>query len=160
MSRIFKSGSFNFNHLEYLERKESYKVRYSTINVENELTTGPNGTWSDRNRVVLPVMSRSLESLEQMTAIDHTSLGLIKPREIKDFTIDSKPDSNGEEEEILKEVQMTLEGEPRKDLENIGYNFRYHFYCMGENCRGHNIMCEDWEMLSICILFDPIFLFL
>lgn len=133
---------------EYLERKESYKVRYSTINVENELTTGPSGTWSDRNRVVLPVMSKSLESLEQMTAIDHTSLGLIKPREIKDFTIDSKADSNGEEEEILKEVQMTLDGEPRTDLENIGYNFRYHFYCMGENCRGHNIMCEDWEMLE------------
>lgn len=134
---------------EYLERKESYKVRYSTINVESELSTGPNRTWEVRNKVVLPLVSKSLESLQQMTDMDHTSLGLIKPKEITDFTIDSKAGST-DEEEILKEVQtqMTLEGEARTDLEDIGYNFRYHFYCMGENCKGHNIMCEDWEMLE------------
>lgn len=133
---------------EYLERKESYKVRYDTINVERELSTGPSRTWGDRNKVVLPLVSGSLEELQQMTDIDHTSLGIIKPKEITDLTIDSKSESSDEEAEIIKEVQMTLEGERRTELESIGYNFRYHFRCMGDECKGHNIMCEDWEMFQ------------
>lgn len=133
---------------EYLDRKESYKVRPSTITIENNLSTGPNKTWEDRNKVVLPLVTQSLEELQELTNNDHTSLGLIKPREITDLTIDSKSESSDEEAEITREVQMTLEGEARTDLENIDYNFRYHFNCMGENCNGHHIMCEDWEMLQ------------
>lgn len=89
-----------------------------------------------------------MEELEQRSKMDNTSLGIIKPRTITDFTIDSKPGVNKEENKILKEVQMTLDGEIRTDLENINYNFRYHFLCQGADCKGHDIMCEDWEMLE------------
>jgi len=133
---------------EYLNRKESYHVRNETIQILKHVDTGIDKSWNDRNEIVLPVLSESLEYLEKRASIDHTSLGLIKPRQITDFTFDEKGDINKEESEIIKEIQMTLDGERRTKLEDIEYNFRYHFLCSNPDCKGHNIMCEDWEMLE------------
>ncbi|HLH85260.1 MAG TPA: hypothetical protein VKU79_00130 [Thermoplasmataceae archaeon] len=133
---------------EYLMRKESYKVRYETITIEKRLSTVKDRSWTERNRVILPLLSNSLEELEEKATIDNTSLGIIKPRVITDFTVDKREDMSDDEAEIVQEVQMTLDGEIRTDLEVIPYNFRYHFFCSDNNCRGHNIMCEDWEMLE------------
>ncbi len=133
---------------EYLNRKESYRVRYETLKIEGHVPTGHDKSWNERNRIILPLMAGSMEELELRSNVDNTSLGIIKPRAITDFTIDSKPGVDEEENKILKEVQMTLDGEIRTDLENIDYNFRYHFLCQGADCKGHNIMCEDWEMLE------------
>lgn len=133
---------------EYLNRKESYRVRYETLKIEGYVPTGRDISWSERNQVILPLLAGSMEELEQRSNADNTSLGIIKPRSITDFTIDTKPGVDTEENEILKEVQMTLDGETRTDLESIEYNFRYHFFCQGPDCKGHNIMCEDWEMLE------------
>jgi hypothetical protein len=36
----------------------------------------------------------------------------------------------------------------RKQLEKIPYIFKYEFQCDGKNCKNHNIMCEDWELLE------------
>ncbi len=133
---------------EYLNRKESYHVRYETIRVLNQIDTGHDRSWKERNNHVLPILSDSLEELEKKATFDNTSLGLIKPRQITDFTIDEKEGANDQEREIIKEVQLTLDGERRTELESIEYNFRYHFLCSNPDCRGHNIMCEDWEMLE------------
>ena len=133
---------------EYLNRKESYHVRYETIQILNSIGTGYDKSWNERNRIVLPVLSESLEDLEKRANFDNTSLGLIKPAQIMDLTIDEKEDVNEQESEIIREIQMTLEGESRTQLEDIEYNFRYHFLCSNPDCRGHNIMCEDWEMLE------------
>ncbi len=133
---------------EYLNRKESYKVRYSTLKVLGHVDTGDDRLWKERNELVLPLLSHSMEELEKRSKVDYTSLGLIKPREIVDLTIDEKEGTDDQEKEILREVQMTLDGHARTDLENINYNFRYHFFCDDPNCRGHSIMCEDWEMIE------------
>ncbi len=133
---------------EYLNRKESYRVRYETIQILNHIGTGYDKSWDERNGIVLPVLSESLEDLEKHAGLDNTSLGLIKPRQITDLTIDEKEGVDEQESEIIREVQMTLDGESRSQLENIEYNFRYHFLCSNPDCKGHNIMCEDWEMLE------------
>lgn len=133
---------------EYLQRKESYHVRYESIKILESLDTGPRQTWQKKTKVVNPMVSRSMEALNDLGNKDKTSLGLIKPYEIYDLIIDDKGDSTPEEIEIRKEIQITLDGEVRTDLEPIGYNFRYHFRCQDESCNGHNIMCEDWEMLE------------
>lgn len=133
---------------ELLNRKESYHIRYKTIKILGHVGTGRDRSWSDRNKIILSLSSGSLEELQKCADIDRTSLGLIKPREITDLTIDDKDGINKEESEMIKEFQMTLEGERRKELENIEYNFRYHFLCSNPDCKGHKIMCEDWEMLE------------
>lgn len=131
---------------EYLNRKESYHVRPETIKILRHL--GTDRSWNDRDKIVLPLLSDSLEELQKRADVDHTSLGLIKPRQITALTIDNKDEINKEESEMIKEFQMTLEGERRSILENIEYNFRYHFLCSNPDCKGHKIMCEDWEMLE------------
>lgn len=133
---------------EYLNRKESYRVRYNTIKILSTVDTGPNRSWKKRNHIVLPTLSNSLEELDLEAQINNTSLGLIKPRLISDLTIDEKECINGQESQIIKEVQITLDGESRSSLEEIEYNFRYHFYCPNPECNGHNMMCEDWEMIE------------
>ncbi len=133
---------------EYLDRKESFKVLYESLRVVSTISTGPNRTWSERNGLVLPHVSPSLEELELKSTKDNVSLGLINPRELTDMTIDTKHDVETSESEILKEIQITLDGESRTDLESIEYNFRYHFLCQNPECKGHNIMCEDWEMIE------------
>ena len=75
---------------EYLNRKESYRVRYETIQILSHIDTGYDKSWNERNRIVLPVISESLEDLEKRANLDNTSLGLIKPRQITDLTIDEK----------------------------------------------------------------------
>ncbi|MCL5786083.1 MAG: hypothetical protein M1151_05405 [Candidatus Thermoplasmatota archaeon] len=133
---------------EYLNRKESHRIRYETLKVENQVSTGSDNSWDARNRIVLPLLSESMEELETKSKTDNVSLGLIKPREITDLTIDARHDTDGDEKEILKEIQLTLEGEKRTDLEGAEYNFRYHFSCQDPDCKGHSIMCEDWEMIE------------
>ncbi len=133
---------------EYLNRKESYKVRYNTLKIEGQVDTGEDRQWKERNKMVLPLLSSSMEELEMKSKVDNTSLGLIKPKEILDLSIDEKEIADNQEKEILENIQMTLDGEARTDLESINYNFRYHFFCNDTSCKGHNIMCEDWEMIE------------
>ena len=133
---------------EYLNRKESYKVRYSTLKIINHVDTGVDKQWKERNQIILPLLSDSIEELERKSKIDNTSLGLVKPREIVDLSIDEREEADSEEKKIVEGIQMTLDGQTRTDLEKINYNFRYHFFCNGQNCKGHNMMCEDWEMIE------------
>ena len=133
---------------EYLNRKESYKIRYSTLKVLNHVDTGVDKQWKERNQIILPLLSDSMEELERKSKIDNTSLGLVKPKEIVDLSINEKEGADSHEREIVKGIQMTLDGQARTDLEEINYNFRYRFLCNGEQCKGHNIMCEDWEMIE------------
>lgn len=137
---------------EYLNRKESYHIKPDSIRIHNKIETGPNKTWGERNNLVLPLKSKSIEDLVEQSKNDRTSLGLIRPKELIDLTIDTKGGVDDQENEIIqdnknnKAYQETLFGEKRSDLELINYNFRYHFTCENPDCRGHNIMCEDWEM--------------
>jgi hypothetical protein len=131
---------------EYLERKESYRVIYDSIQTKVKVDTDNN--WQERNKIVLPLVSPSLETLKKNNEIDKTSLGIIKPAEITELSIDDNKDCDEDELEIRRQIQLTLDGEKRTDLEHIGYNFRYHFRCNDNECKGHNIMCEDWEMLE------------
>jgi len=35
---------------------------------------------------------------------------------------------------------------PAKELEKIPFSFRYEFRCEDDGCKGHKIICTDWEM--------------
>ena len=66
---------------EMLRRKESYKVKDGSIRVvDQSMHKKVKGRvdWASRNKVVLPLKSKSIEDLEQAFKEDRTSLGLIK----------------------------------------------------------------------------------
>ncbi len=49
---------------------------------------------------------------------------------------------------MIKYTQKTIYNEDIKPVDNIPFIFRYSFKCNANNCKGHKIMCEDWELLE------------
>lgn len=134
---------------EKLLRKESHKIRPSTLKVVDSALTKRPTDWKSRNEIVLPLLEKSVERLRESYDEDKTSLGLIKPKELSKFYMS---DELNEEETIFAQTrekyQMTLLGEKRTDLEVLSHVFRYQFTCHGESCNNHDISCEDWELFQ------------
>lgn len=128
-------------------RKESYRPDCDTLIMLGE----PIPTyrdWQERSKYVLPLRSASMEALWEQQTIDETSLGLIKPKVIKDLIVepadrDWKPSFYQELRQArLWEDRTTSREPPRK----VPFTFKYLFECDDPRCKGHRMMNEDWEL--------------
>ena len=143
---------------EKLNRPDSYKVRFDRFKVlDDELTnTRKKEVWQKRNYLVKQVSYKSLELLDDLKEQEGRSLGVIKPQKVIDFTRTKKENSAKWEQDLLNGNQEILEkyisGRSYlevRPIEYIPWIFRYHFKCNDLRCKGHNIMCEDWELLQL-----------
>lgn len=125
-------------------RSESYRP-YGKIKIISKIDTKNN--WEERKRYVLKHIEPSLEILKEKSK-SGVSLGVIKPKEILDFTVEPVSGEWKNEWQSLFQ-QLKLFGEQQKPLEKIPYKFSYKFTCCGENCAGHKIMIEDWEIYAL-----------
>lgn len=134
---------------EKLKRKESHKVRDGSVRIINrDLSQGKvNGhvPWAERSKIVLPKLAPSLEYLGEQYTKDRTSLGLIKPTEIKEFytrkALQQPPEA--------KEYQRSLDNQKIPIIDVIPHDFAYRFLCAGcESGKPHDIICEDWELFE------------
>ena len=66
---------------DYQNRKESYKIRQSTIEIIDDslVHTEIKGVWNERRRIMENCVEESVESLHEQFTTDKTSLGMIKP---------------------------------------------------------------------------------
>lgn len=131
-------------------RKESHKAKDETIKIITKINTDNN--WLKRKNILLPMLNKSVEELRKQYAIDHTSLGIIKPKKILDFKIKPIDECRSWERDLVMGIQQTLFGIPYESaIEKIPYKFSYIFECDDPNCkRKHDLMIEDWE---ICALY-------
>lgn len=145
---------------EKLGRGDSYKVKLDNLKVlDTSLTdTSKNRklVWQKRNEIVREVMYNSVEELEELKEENNISLGVIKPAEVIEFNIREKRHLPKWERELLEGTQETLEyfisNKKYKDLrpiEHIPWRFGYKFKCKDTRCKGHDMMCEDWELLQL-----------
>ncbi|MBU4232882.1 MAG: hypothetical protein L6277_16195 [Desulfobacterales bacterium] len=129
-------------------RPESYKIENDSIRTLDMADT-KNG-WSVRKSVILSQTNNvfgSLEHLQDSQLAQGTSLGMIKPREIREFRVQQKTDSEIAEEEkkkkqILNQKSFLVD---KKDLDLIPYRFLISFNCNDPKCAGHEISILDWE---------------
>lgn len=134
---------------DYLQRKESHKIKQSTIKIiDDSLTrTQVKGVWDKRKRIMFNYLNDSIKDLNEKFKSDRTSLGMISPRvsNLNFYTI--KP---FEEIEINVEdsTQYTITGEKLKKIDKIEKVFKYKFKCNNSYCNGHNMICEDWELFQ------------
>lgn len=123
-------------------RTESYKVK-GDIRIVGHVDTDYN--WMERNRILLPKCSCGLDELKRNGA----SLGLIKPSELIEFSMDDKPDFEeaGNYNSTLQMIFDTETGVLKKMPipAKMDRYFRYTFKCEGD-ASTHRIMCEDWEL--------------
>ena len=76
----------------------------------------------------------------------HPTLGVFRPYEIRRLLIEPVA-KDWTEAQLATLKQSTLfEKAPTQILEKIPFDFRYEFRCGDVDCRGHTMMCTDWEM--------------
>lgn len=130
-------------------RKESYRPDCSTLELLGRPVSTPRGDWSQRARYVLAKKAVSMEDLYARQAIDHTSLGVFRPKKVHDLII--SPDTP-EWKPAFKaalcqariwETRTVTKLPPRK----IPYKFHYRYECDDPRCnKNHQMMIEDWEV--------------
>jgi hypothetical protein len=126
-------------------RPESHKIKPDSIVISDGV--GTQGNWRARRDLIKPLQRPSMCHIQQKRD-EHNfpTLGVFRPHEITGFTIEPTAE-NWTEAQLATLTQDTLfEKAPEKTLEKIPFDFRYQFRCGGRDCRGHDMMCTDWEM--------------
>ena len=136
------------NDKEKLRRSESHKINPDSIKILRNLGTGQNRDWAERNKILLPLAKKSLEELEELKDSKRITLGLVKPKELIDFTLTPLEECRDWEKDLIEGTQQTLFGEYKTPLDKIPWKFSYVFKCDDSKCNGHSLMCEDWELLE------------
>jgi hypothetical protein len=129
-------------------RKESYRPNSDTIRLVGEpIQTKDN--WAARAKYALAKKSQSMEQLFEKQAEDKTSLGVFRPKVVRDLVI--TPDDpewkpgflNALRQQRLWETRKASKEPPRK----VPYKFHYRFECDDTRCnKNHQMMIEDWEL--------------
>ncbi len=124
-------------------RKESFRPKLDTIRLLGKVLDTKNG-WAERRKYVLARGIHTMEQLAEKQEIDNTSLGVVRPKEVKDFIIEPDDwDWDSKHKAIL--IQQNLFGPDKKPLEKIPFKFSYVFTCDDPRCNGHKMMISDWE---------------
>ena len=89
-----------------------------------------------------------MEDLWERQESDQTSLGIFKPRNVRDLVI--QPDSSDWNPKFLAFLRQyriwedrTNSGEPPR---KVPFKFMYRFHCNDEKCNGHKMSIIDWEV--------------
>jgi hypothetical protein len=127
-------------------RSESYTLRIDSI--QRGETVGTADNWRARKNLVFPLRRDSLCQIAAERQRGGPTLGIFRPAQIKRLVIRrAKPPSwTPQEEALLRQKLLGFEITPRTPLEKIPLEFRYEFRCVETTCRGHKMMCTDWEM--------------
>jgi len=125
-------------------RKESYRPNCESIQILGP-PVGTQNAWQARKEIVLKRPPTSMETLKELQRKDNTSLGLVRPKRVKDLII--LPDEEDWKPRWRVEMlQLRLFGPEPKPLKKVPYKFKYQFSCCDDRCRGHQMMIEDWEI--------------
>jgi hypothetical protein len=103
--------------------------------------------WQAKREIVLPLRGSSLCSLvRKRDAAQFPTLGIFRPASINRLRIAPlDPEWSEAELGMLRQTHLFVDA-PKQQLEKIPFRFFYEFTCDEADCRGHNLMCSDWEM--------------
>lgn len=134
-------------------RPESFKIRQDSIQLGDRLL--PADGWEERRRLLLRdgnVFS-SVEALQVAEARDHTSLGLVKPKEVRRVYARKKTEADRMEwdeqrEHALKQKELFVDAEAKtKDLKFMPVQYRICFTCDDPTCMTeHDFSILDWGL--------------
>jgi len=130
-------------------RKESYRPDCATLDILGEPIPSNPGNWSERSRFALRNRAQSMEDLCEQRKRDRTSLGVFRPKNVRDLIIED--DAPEWKRSFLEELKQSRMFEYRKRTKEpprkVPFKFKYRFECDDERCRGnHRMMVEDWEV--------------
>jgi hypothetical protein len=133
---------------EKLGRKESHRIRESTIRIADDSLTRSPVDWKARNAAVLPLLNQSVEELKESFERDRVSLGLVKPRIVRSFYKTDDLDEMFQRAVEARARQATLAGDSKPILKPYDHIFKYRWQCRDLRCLDHDMTCEDWELFA------------
>lgn len=126
-------------------RPESYCIDPNSIKVLTDPIPTTN-KWEARKALLYPLLSPSIEDLEDARKVNGISLGFVKPKVIKKFIVEpSAPDWTEEQKAKLAQQDLFYR-RPARPLEKIPFNFKYRYRCDDPRCNGHIMKMNDWEI--------------
>lgn len=130
-------------------RKESFRPDVDTIKPLGDPI--PSKKWQKRASILLPLVKDSVEVLSDLYYMDGTSLGMIKPKKMVNFTVE-KDETEWIGKKAFAQSQLRLfEPQPKK-LKKVPYKFFYHFLCNDPRCKKpHRMSIHDWEIYMLYI---------
>jgi hypothetical protein len=151
----FMEGNQQFKKYQWIEvaaiksssdpRKESFEVDIDTLRIASDLLP-TSGAWKARKEIILPLEAPSLCYLQRTRRQTGDTLGIFKPKTIHKFIIepDTPEWTPAEREKLLQ--YLLYDKHPLQPLEKIPYKFSYRFTCNEASCKGHKLICVDWEL--------------
>ena len=125
------------------KRPESYKIVPESIKIIDRISS--NDKWRRRKQLVFAMPIKSQCFIECESREKDTSLGIVKPEQIK-FSYKKRPASSPEERRACyAQYGLFI---PKKDpVEEIPFIFYYEFKCFSmPACPGHKLPILDWEI--------------
>lgn len=131
-------------------RPESYRVDEETIRVVGQ-PVGSGGNWSERKRLLAKAPVVSLCELQRLQRTDHTSLGMIRVREITRFRTVEADKEKFDKADKKYEYAATADlfNENKLKVEALPFKYQYWFRCMDDACKGHRSSIIDWEAYEL-----------
>jgi len=136
-------------HTRRDKRKESYRPDCNSIRILGEPIASNPGNWAERAKYVLKKKARSMEALKDSQSKDGTSLGIFKPKSVKDLIITrDSPQWKPSFLAALKQARLwETRGKSKEPPQKVPFKFHYLFTCDDPRCTGeHQMMIEDWEV--------------
>ncbi len=126
-------------------RPESYKLNPDSIVIGD--TVGPQDGWRARRDLIKPLCRPSMCRIQQeREEYGAPTLGVFRPHKIERLLIDPAAE-NWTDRQLATLTQDSLfEKAPVRTLEKIPFDFSYKFRCGDVDCKGHTMICTDWEM--------------
>jgi len=134
-------------------RPESYKIKQDGMVLGEFLDPQKRDGWKRRGEWVLrrENMFRSVEALQAAEKIDHTSLGVIKPKMIHEFiarqrTLEDKAEWEEKRDAAISQKDLFVDAESKvRDLEFRWVDYRVRFSCDDVACTTeHEFSILDW----------------
>jgi hypothetical protein len=128
------------------QRSESFKINIDSINILGQPLQS-NNKWEARKTRIFPLKANSLCFLQkELDAKQKPTLGLFKPQKITTLRIE-QTSNEWSPSQLASLSQYPLFGNhPRTQLEKLPFDFSYEFKCEESDCKGHKLICTDWEM--------------
>jgi len=130
-------------------RKESYRPDPDTLKILGEPIPTRKGDWSERAQYVLARKSASMEELYDRQKRDDTSLGIFRPKEIRNLEI--SPDSPAWKPTFLEELRQARfwddRDATREPPRKVPFKFHYRFRCDDSRCKGRAIASKRSKLI-------------
>lgn len=123
-------------------RPESYKADGNSIEAIRWLD--PKKDLAERKKMLLPLRMPSYEQIKQRYAEGHYSLGIFKPKEVRDFVVKpGEQDWTEKQKNILAQTSL-FDQQEAKTLEKVPWDFSYQFVSADDSV--HTLKITDWEV--------------